>query len=98
MPNRMPEDAQVRARVRVSDVTPQIDCGRYTVKRVVGDSVEVRATVVADGHAQVRAELRARQVGARRWTRIPMLELADEPDRFTATFRVDATGRWEYSV
>jgi starch synthase (maltosyl-transferring) len=98
MPNRTPEDAQLAARVRISDVTPQLDCGRYPVKRVVGEPVEVRATVVADGHAQVRAELRYRDVGTRRWIRIPMLELADEPDRFSATFRVEASGRWEYSV
>src|SRR5690349_9688471 len=98
MPNRTPEDAQVAARVRISDVTPQLDCGRYAVKRVVGDAVEVRATVVADGHAQVRAELRYRQVGTRRWIRIPMLELADEPDRYTASFRAETAGRWEYSI
>jgi starch synthase (maltosyl-transferring) len=98
MPNRTLDDAELTARVRVSDITPQVDCGRYPVKRVVGAPVEVRATAVADGHAQVRAELRYREVGTRRWIRIPMLELADEPDRFTATFRVETTGRWEFSV
>ena len=66
-------------RVRISDVTPQLECGRYAVKRVVGETVEVGATVVADGHVQVRAELRYRRVGARRWTRIPMLEHATCP-------------------
>jgi starch synthase (maltosyl-transferring) len=98
MPNRSPENAQVSARVRISDVSPQIDCGRYAVKRVVGETVEVGATVVADGHAQVRAELRYRRVGASRWNCVPMIEAQDEPDRFGAAFPVEATGRWEYTV
>jgi starch synthase (maltosyl-transferring) len=84
--------------VRISDVTPQIECGRYALKRVIGEVVEVHATIVADGHAQVRAELRVRRVGTRRWDRIPMIEAADDPDRFSATFRVESTGRWEYTV
>jgi starch synthase (maltosyl-transferring) len=91
-------NAQVDARVRISDVTPQVDCGRYAVKRVVGESVEVGATVVADGHAQVRAELRYRCATARRWMRIPMVESEDEPDRFRARFVVDEPGRWDFAV
>ena len=71
---------------------------RYPVKRTVGDTVEVHATVVADGHVQVRAELRYRLVGARRWARVPMRTSEEEPDRFAATFRVDEPGRWEYTV
>lgn len=98
MPNRSPGNAQVVARVRISDVTPQVECGRYPVKRVIGETVEVHATVVADGHVQVRAELRSRRVGTRRWNRVPMIESRDEPDRFGASFRVEATGRWEYTV
>ncbi len=98
MPNRAPGNAQVAARVRISDVTPQLECGRYAVKRVVGERVEVGATVVADGHAQVRAELRYRRVAAPRWTRVPMLEVDDEPDRFTAAFPIETAGRWEYAV
>ncbi len=98
MPNRTPGNAQVTARVRISAVTPQVECGRYSVKRVVGERVDVRATVVADGHAQVRAELRYRKVGTRRWARVPMTEAHDEPDRFEGAFCVDTTGRWEYAI
>lgn len=98
MPTRSPGHAQLSARVRISDVTPQIECGRYGVKRVVGDPVDVEATIVADGHVQVRAEVRYRAVGTRTWNRIPMIESSDEPDRFSATFRVETVGRWEFTV
>src|SRR4051794_25913339 len=98
MPNRTPGNAQVAARVRISDVTPQVECGWYAVKRVLGEHVDVRATVVADGHAQVRAALRYRRVGARRWSRVAMTEVRVEPDRFAASFAIDTAGRWEYGV
>ena len=98
MPSRSPRHAQLHTRVRISDVVPRVDCMRYPVKRTVGDPVDVRATVVADGHVQVRAELRFRLVGARRWSRVPMRTTEEEPDRFGATFRVDGPGRWEYTV
>ena len=39
-------NAQLTARVRISDIVPQVDCGRYAVKRVIGDTVDVRATKV----------------------------------------------------
>ena len=58
---------------------PRVDCMRYPVKRTVGDTVEVHATVVADGHVQVRAELRYRLVGARRWERVPMRSRTTSP-------------------
>src|SRR5215218_5975125 len=98
MPNRTPGNAHVVARVRISDVTPQIDCGRYAVKRLVGETVEVQATVVADGHVHVRAQRRYRRAGTHRWNRVPMIEPGDEPDRFSVSSRVETTGRWEYTV
>jgi starch synthase (maltosyl-transferring) len=98
MPSRTPGNAQVAARVRISDVTPQVECGRYAVKRVLGETVDVHATIIADGHVQVRAELRYRRVGAPRWNRVPMIESLDDPDRFGASFRIETTGRWEYTV
>jgi starch synthase (maltosyl-transferring) len=58
----------------------------------------VSATIVADGHLQVRAELRHRRVGARRWERTPMCEDREAPDRFSAAFEVTTTGRWEYAI
>src|SRR6516165_5915688 len=98
MPSRSPRHTQLHSRVRISDVVPRVDCMRYPVKRTVGDAVDVLATVVADGHVQVRAELRYRLVGTRRWSRVPMRTSEEEPDRFAATFRVDRPGRWEYTV
>ena len=50
---RMKEISQLadgRGRVVIERVSPQIDCGRFPVKRVVGETVVVEADVFADGH------------------------------------------------
>jgi starch synthase (maltosyl-transferring) len=45
------------ARVVIESVRPQVDGGRYPVKRVLGEEVLVEADVFADGHDQVACEL-----------------------------------------
>ena len=44
-----------RARVFIERITPQVDNGRFPVKRVVGERVEVAADIFADGHDKIRA-------------------------------------------
>ena len=39
----------------VSEVTPQVDCGRWPAKACVGDEVQIAATVARDGHEILRA-------------------------------------------
>jgi starch synthase (maltosyl-transferring) len=43
--------ADGRGRVAIERVSPQIDCGQFPIKRVVGETVVVEADVFADGHA-----------------------------------------------
>jgi starch synthase (maltosyl-transferring) len=83
-------------RIQIEDVWPQIDCGRYPVKRSQGETVEVWATVFRDGHEVLGAAVRYRPPGARQWREAPMLKA--EGDRWTASFVVDACGRWEFTV
>ena len=39
-----------RRRVVIEGVQPEIDCGRFAIKRITGDRVTVEADVFADGH------------------------------------------------
>lgn len=85
-----------RARAMIEGVTPQIDGGRFAIKRVVGEWVDVEADVFTDGHDVVRALLLYRKVGETPWRTCAMQPLVN--DRFRARFWVDELGRWEYSV
>ncbi len=84
-----------RRRVIIEGVTPQIDGGRYPVKRVVGDTVIVECDAFADGHDVLVAAVRYRAPGAA-WQEAPLEPLVN--DRWRGVFTVDTLGRYEYTV
>jgi starch synthase (maltosyl-transferring) len=85
-----------RLRVVIEKVTPQIDCGRFAIKRTIGDMVRVDADVFADGYDAVAAMLLHRTKGASEWTRLPMRALGY--DRWSAEFKVDRAGDHFYQI
>ena len=48
-----------RRRAVIENVRPAVDGGRFPVKRIVGDTIDVQADAFADGHDVVVARLRA---------------------------------------
>ncbi|MDP3690794.1 maltotransferase domain-containing protein, partial [Bradyrhizobium sp.] len=57
----------------IEDVFPQIDGGRFPVKRIVGERVEVWSDIYRDGHDVVAAALVWRREQDREWRRGPMV-------------------------
>src|SRR5262249_39300967 len=45
------------ARIHIEEVYPELEGGRYPVKRIVGDLFEVWADLFRDGHEKLRAVL-----------------------------------------
>jgi starch synthase (maltosyl-transferring) len=82
-------------RIVISEVAPQVDCGRWPAKACVGDSVAVAATIVRDGHDPLRAVVRYRRSRGR-WREEPLETIGI--DRFGGSFPVDAIGRWQFEV
>jgi starch synthase (maltosyl-transferring) len=89
-------DRQLLCRVVIEQVEPQVDDGRFPIKRTVGEEVRVRADVFADGHDEVAAVVRYRREGEPQWREVSMAPV--DNDRWQAAFRVDALGRYEYTV
>jgi starch synthase (maltosyl-transferring) len=83
-------------RIQIERVWPQLDCGRYPVKRTLGESVDVWADIFRDGHEVLRAAVRYRRAGSRRWRKAPMQEV--ESDRWTGGFQPDELGPWEFTI
>jgi starch synthase (maltosyl-transferring) len=83
-------------RIEIQAVWPRLDCGRYPAKRTAGEELEVSATVFAEGHDVVRAVVRHREPGARKWIETPMEPLVN--DLWRGSFAVEKLGRWEYTV
>ena len=84
-----------RRRVVVERVRPEIDAGRFPVKRTVGELIDVRADMFADGHDVLAGVLRYRYAGDE-WTEVPLAPLGN--DAWGAGFRVERLGTYEYTV
>jgi starch synthase (maltosyl-transferring) len=88
-----------RRRVVVEHIRPEIDGGRFPIKRTVGERVEVHADIFADGHDVVVAVLRDRHVGLEPdWRETPMALVAPGTDEWSASFHVGEIGWREYSI
>jgi starch synthase (maltosyl-transferring) len=91
--------AAARAAARpivIEGVWPEIDAGRYPVKRVVGDRLEVQADIFREGHDAIGAVLKYRERGAVAWREAPM-ELFDN-DRWRGSFPLDRNTRVVYTI
>ncbi|MBO0690139.1 MAG: alpha-1,4-glucan--maltose-1-phosphate maltosyltransferase [Candidatus Dormibacteraeota bacterium] len=84
-----------RRRVVIEHVDPEIDGGRFPVKRVVGEIVHVEADVFADGHDHVAGVL-LHCPGGGTWREVPLEPLGN--DRWRASFCVEALGRHRYTL
>jgi starch synthase (maltosyl-transferring) len=85
-----------RKRVIIEEVDPQVDCGRYPVKRILGDTVTVTAAVFGDGHDHVAGRLLYRHSEEDNWRSAPLNPLTN--DLWSASFKVDALGDWLYTL
>jgi starch synthase (maltosyl-transferring) len=81
----------------IENVTPQIDCGRYPVKRIVGDTCRVGADIIKDSHDAVSARVLVRSPGTRAWRFLPMTYDYNS-DRWYGSFPLDRIGRWAFTV
>jgi starch synthase (maltosyl-transferring) len=82
--------------VVIEDVSPQVDGGRFAVKRVLGDQVTIEADVFGDGHDAIAALVRHRHAGSRRWLETGMAGLGN--DRWAAEITPGALGVWQFEV
>jgi starch synthase (maltosyl-transferring) len=92
----LPKSTTPPPRIQIQNVWPALDCGRYPVKRTLGQRVEVWADVFRDGHEIVQAGVRYRPVGTRSWRQEPLEH--HQADRWHGAFEPSALGRWQFVV
>lgn len=85
-----------RRRVIIEGVSPQIDGGRYPIKRVIGEEVRVEADAFADGHDLLSVVLLYRHSGDSAWRETEMTAVGN--DRWEASFAVEQLGSYLYTV
>lgn len=84
-------------RIAIECVTPELDAGRFPVKRVVGDDFRVSADIFKDGHDLITARIRYRAMSETEWRYAP-LAYDFNTDRWSGGFPLDQIGRWSYTV
>jgi len=88
-----------RRRAVIEGVYPEIDCGRYPIKRVVGEEVNVEADIFTDGHDALSAMLLFRTAEARQYRSVEMQPIGPhKPDRWTASFKIEEIGKYFYTI
>jgi starch synthase (maltosyl-transferring) len=85
-----------RCRAVIEGVSPQVDAGRFPIKRSVGETVAVEADVFTDGHDAVACAVRFRPMGAPAFEEVAMSPLVN--DRWRGEFRVRVCGFYQYTV
>jgi len=94
--SKMIEHEGSRTRIVIEGVTPEIDGGRFPIKRTIGDKVVVEADIFADGHDVLSAALLYRKEGDPDWIEIPMEFLVN--DRWRGSFVVSELGQYQYTI
>lgn len=89
--------ATARPRLVAEIASPRVEGGDFPVKRVVGDAVHVDATIFADGHEQLAAELRWRPADSPNWNS-SRLKPTGKNDLWTGGFLLERLGPHEFVV
>jgi starch synthase (maltosyl-transferring) len=83
-------------RIAIEAVNPSVDGGRFPVKRVTGEHVEVSADIICDGHDKLGVVLAWRAADEDVWQEVAMANLGN--DRWAASFPLTRLGRHEFTV
>ncbi len=80
----------------IENIYPVIDGGRFPVKRIVGERIEVWADIYRDGHDVTAAELVWRHESEHEWRRAAMTHHSD--DRWVGAFTPEDIGPHVYAI
>ena len=84
------------ATIIIEDVEPELDGGRYPVKREVGDRLSVSADIFKEGHDVLAAVLQYRTVKEKTWREAPMRHVGN--DRWDGFFDLTENARYVYTI
>jgi starch synthase (maltosyl-transferring) len=90
----LPRDG--RQRVQIERVSPEIDGGRFPIKRTIGEKIHVEADMFCDGHDMITGIILYRPETSQQWQEAPLSPLVN--DRWQGEFTVSEMGSYVYTV
>jgi starch synthase (maltosyl-transferring) len=92
-------EAITAPRIAIESVEPSVDGGRFVVKRIVGEEVEVSAAIFGEGHDKIAAAVIWRAADEVAWRETPMTPAAPAGlDLWHARIQLTRVGRYEFTV
>ncbi len=88
--------AEGRRRVIIQNVSPEVDGGRFPIKRTIGEEVRVTADIFVDGHDVLSARLKYRHRDDPAWSESPLTPGVN--DRWTGAFTPTRLGTYCYCL
>ncbi|WP_245868243.1 maltotransferase domain-containing protein, partial [Actinomadura meyerae] len=79
-------------------MSPVVECGRWPAKAVVGETVEVSATVFREGHERLGAAVVLRTPDGEELPGERMAEVGEGLDRWSALVTPTGMGSWSFRV
>jgi starch synthase (maltosyl-transferring) len=89
---------RVIGRIPILDIEPAVECGRRPAKAVVGETFQVSATVIREGHGMLGAGVALIDPEGTLGPLVRMRELAPGTDRYGAEVTVTSEGFWQFQV
>jgi hypothetical protein len=84
------------ARIAIESIHPQVDCGRFPIKRTLGEVLRVEADVFTDSHDALGCRLLYKGAREKDYLGTPMTLLGN--DRWAAEIVPSQLGRFVYSI
>jgi starch synthase (maltosyl-transferring) len=89
---------RVIGRIPILDIEPVVECGRRPAKAVAGETFQVSATVIQEGHGSLGAAVILRDPAGSTGPLVRMHELIPGTDRYAADVTVTSEGSWSFRV
>ena len=87
---------QNQTRTIIENVLPQLDNGAFFIKRIIGQTVDVSADILSDGHDVMEAVVQFKHEKDKKWNEVRMNKLPN--DVYEASFQVEKQGYYTYFV
>ena len=92
----LPDVFEAPSSIIIERVQPEIDAGRYPVKRVAGDILEVSADIFKDGHDKIAAVVKYRRQDEDNWREAEMRFV--DNDRWAGEILLTDNTRYVYTI
>jgi starch synthase (maltosyl-transferring) len=85
-----------RQRVVITNVAPQVDCGKYRAKATIQDELIISVDVFTDGHDDVGASVLLKHRKDRQWKELPLVFINN--DHWELSYYPDKLGVYLFQV